>query len=193
MKSKFSFENVNTSPFFSFISPSGIRCAFYICLIFGVVIFDELWVAMDIDIRVNTVHGPVFDDVEVSPAALLTYSEHMFADIHGNVSGDHYDVNVLCFGEREIMPDKLRKVLLPFLADWRQCLLAQCDPDTGFFIGLGILNWWVLSLSWTFGINFDVRICFALWKQIYLNACGLMSDQITREMICWFIPLRYVY
>ena len=27
---------------------------------------------MDIDIRVNTVHGPVFDDVEVSPAALLT-------------------------------------------------------------------------------------------------------------------------
>ena len=82
---------------------------------------------MDIDIRVNTVHGPVFDDVEVSPAALLTYSEHMFADIHGNVSGAHYDVNVLCFVEREIMPDKLRKVLLPFLAGWRQCLLAQCD------------------------------------------------------------------
>ena len=96
---------------------------------------------MDTDIRANTVHGPVFDDVEVSPAALLTHSEHMFADIHGNVSGAHHDVNVLRSGERETMPDKLRKVPLPFLADRRQCLLAQRDPDTGFFIGLGTLNW----------------------------------------------------
>ena len=36
------------------------------------VIFDELWVVMDIDIRVNTVHGPVFDDAEVKSASLLT-------------------------------------------------------------------------------------------------------------------------
>ena len=39
---------------------------------FGDVIFYELWVVTDIDIRVNTVHGPVFDDAEVKPASLLT-------------------------------------------------------------------------------------------------------------------------
>jgi hypothetical protein len=82
---------------------------------------------MDIDIRVNTVHGPVFDDVEVSPAALLTYSEHMFADIHGNVSGAHYDVNVLCFGEREIMPDKLRKV---------HCFLSSLIGDSAYWLSV---------------------------------------------------------
>ena len=56
---------------------------------------------MDIDIRVNTVHGPVFDDVEVSPAALLTYSEHMFADIHGNTR-EPFEISIFCLGDWEL-------------------------------------------------------------------------------------------
>ena len=59
--------------YFSALFPFlGSGCTFYICLVFGDVIFDELWVVTDIDIRVNTVHVPVFDDAEVNPASLLT-------------------------------------------------------------------------------------------------------------------------
>ena len=65
----------------------------------------------------NRVHGPFFDDAEINPAALLTFSEHILADIHGNASGVHYKGNVFCFSERELMPDKLRKVLFLFLAE----------------------------------------------------------------------------
>ena len=32
----------------------------------------------------NTVHGPIFSDAEVNPAANLTYSENRLVDIHGN-------------------------------------------------------------------------------------------------------------
>ena len=59
--------------YFSALFPfRGSRCTFYICLVFGDVIFDELWVVTDIDIRVSTVYGPVFDEAEVNPASLLT-------------------------------------------------------------------------------------------------------------------------
>ena len=75
------FENVSKSPFFSFISLRSSRRAIYICLVGGVVIFDELWAFTGIDIRVNLIHFPVFGDSEVNLAALLIYSEHMFADI----------------------------------------------------------------------------------------------------------------
>ena len=59
----------------------GSGFAIYICLEGGVVILDELWAFMGIDIRVNLIHFPVFGDSEVNLAALLIYSEHMFADI----------------------------------------------------------------------------------------------------------------
>ena len=75
------FENVSTSPFLSFISLRDSGCAVYLCLVGGVVIFDELWAFTGIDIRVNLIHFPVFGDSEVNLAALLIYSEHMFADI----------------------------------------------------------------------------------------------------------------
>ena len=42
---------------------------------------DELLAFTGIDIRVNKVHCPGFGDSEVNLAALLIYSEHMFADI----------------------------------------------------------------------------------------------------------------
>ena len=89
------FENVSTSPFFSFISLSGFRvCSLYMSVA-GVVIFDELWACTGIDIWVNTVLGPVYGDTEVNPDAILTYSEHMFVDIHGNDSGAPYEVRLL--------------------------------------------------------------------------------------------------
>ena len=47
---------------------------------------------MDIDIRENKVHEPVFDDAEINPAAFLTYFKNMLADIHGNDSGAHCEV-----------------------------------------------------------------------------------------------------
>ena len=59
----------------------GSGFAIYICLEGGVVILDELWAFTGIDIRVNLIHFPVFGDSEVNLAALLIYSEHMFADI----------------------------------------------------------------------------------------------------------------
>ena len=55
------------------------------------------------------------DEAEVNPATLLSYSEYMLAEIHGNPSGAHYEGNMLCFDERELMPDKLREVLFLFL------------------------------------------------------------------------------
>ena len=45
---------MSKSPFFSFISLRSSRCAVYICLVGGVVIFDELLAFTGIDIRVNT-------------------------------------------------------------------------------------------------------------------------------------------
>ena len=59
----------------------GSGFAIYICLEGGVVILDELWAFTGIDILVNLIHFPVFGDSEVNLAALLIYSEHMFADI----------------------------------------------------------------------------------------------------------------
>jgi len=68
---------------FSALFPfQGQVCVVYICLVFGVVIFDELWVVTDIDVLVNTVHDPDFDDTKINPASLLIYSEHRIADIH---------------------------------------------------------------------------------------------------------------
>ena len=45
----------------------------YICLAIQVVIFDELWVVMDIDIRVSTAHCPIFDDSEVNPGGDFSF------------------------------------------------------------------------------------------------------------------------
>ncbi len=77
---------MSKSPFFSFISLRGSERAVYICLVGGVVIFDELLAFTGIDIRVNKVHCPGFGDSEVNLAALLIYSKHMFADIHDKTS-----------------------------------------------------------------------------------------------------------
>ena len=130
----------------------------HIYLVFRVVIFDELWSFTVIDIRVSTAHGPVFDDAKVSLAALLIYSEQRLADIQGNARGAHCDDNVLYFFARKFMPDKFWEMLFLFLAEWRYYLSV---PDKRFFIGLTILNWWVLPLSWTVGINYGVRTYFA--------------------------------
>ena len=65
---------------------------------------------MDIDIRVNKIHGPAFDDADVKLATFLTYSEHRLADIHGNSSGAHCEGNALYFGARKFMPNKFREV-----------------------------------------------------------------------------------
>ena len=78
----------------------GSGFAIYICLEGGVVILDELWAFTGIDIRVNLIHFPVFGDSEVNLAALLIYSEHMFADIHGKASWAPYEVRLLCFSAR---------------------------------------------------------------------------------------------
>ena len=75
------FENVASHRFSALFPFRGSGFAIYICLEGGVVIFDELWAFTGIDIRVNLIHFPVFGDSEVNLAALLIYSEHMFADI----------------------------------------------------------------------------------------------------------------
>ena len=69
---------MSKSPFFSFISLRGSGPAVYICLVGGIVIFDEILAFTGIDIRVNSVHCPGFGDSEVNLAALLIYSKHMF-------------------------------------------------------------------------------------------------------------------
>ena len=70
----------------------------YISLVGGVIIFDELWAGKGIDSRVNKVHGPVFSGAVVNPDVNLTYSEHRFADIHGNISGEPFEGSIICFG-----------------------------------------------------------------------------------------------
>ena len=88
--------------------------AIYICLVGGVVIFDESWAGKGIDSRVNTVHYPVFIDAEVNLATKLTYSEHRLADIHGNTSGEPFEGSIFCLVYLELLTDKL-KVLFLFL------------------------------------------------------------------------------
>jgi len=44
----------------------------------------------------------------------LTYSEHRFADIHGNISGEPFEGSIIYFGNLELMTDKLREVLFLF-------------------------------------------------------------------------------
>ena len=70
----------------------------YISLIGGVIIFDELWAGKGIDSRANTVHGHVFSDAEVNPDVNLIYSEHRFADIHGNISREPFEGRIFCLG-----------------------------------------------------------------------------------------------
>ena len=76
--------------------------AIYICLVGGVVIFDESWAGKGIDSRVNTVHYPVFIDAEVNPAANLTYSEHRLDDIHGNTSEEPFEGSIFYLGDWEL-------------------------------------------------------------------------------------------
>ena len=87
----------------------------YICLVGGVVIFDESWAGKGIDSRVNAIHGPVFSETEVNPAVNLTYSEHRLADIQCSTSGKPFECSIFCRGDLELMTDKLSEVLFLFL------------------------------------------------------------------------------
>ena len=116
--------------------------AIYICLVGGVVIFDESWAGKGIDSRVNMVHDPVFIDAEVNPAANLTYSERRLADIHGNTSGEPFEGSIFCLGDWKLMTDKLREVFFFSLMSKSSILsLGLCAVDKRFFIGLDKLNW----------------------------------------------------
>ena len=74
----------------------------YVCLVGGVVIFDESWAGKGIDSRVNTVQGPVFSDAEVNPATNQTYSEHRHDDIHSNNNGEPFESSIFCLGDWEL-------------------------------------------------------------------------------------------
>ena len=87
----------------------------YICLVGGVVIFDESWAGKGIDSRVNAVHGPVFSETEVNPAVSLTYSEHRLADIQCSTIGEPFECSIFCCGNWELMTDKLSEVLFLFI------------------------------------------------------------------------------
>ena len=89
--------------------------AIYICLVSGVVIFDESWAGKGIGSRVNNVHGPVFRDAEVNSAMNLTYSEHRLADIHCSTIGEPFECSIFCCGNWELMTDKLSEVLFLFI------------------------------------------------------------------------------
>ena len=54
-----------------------------------------------IDSLVNNVHGPVFSDTEVNPAANLTYSENRLDDIHGNTR-EPFKSSIFCLGDCEL-------------------------------------------------------------------------------------------
>ena len=133
----------------------GSGFAVYICLVGGVVIFDELWAFTGIDIWVNTVLGPVYGDTEVNPDAILTYSEHMFADIHGNDSGATYEVRLLysCLlsSEKGCFCTSLSK----------DNTLGLCENWYEILYSLDILNWWVFQRRRTVGITIYVRTCFS--------------------------------
>ena len=81
LRNRFPFEMWERHRFSDLFPFRGSGFAVYICLVGGVVIFDELWAFTGIDIRVNSIHCPDFGNSEVNLAALLIYSEHMFADI----------------------------------------------------------------------------------------------------------------
>ena len=49
----------------------------------------------------NTVHGPIFSDAEVNPAANLTYSENRLADIHGNTR-EPFEGSIFYLGDWEM-------------------------------------------------------------------------------------------
>ena len=100
LRNRFPFEMWERHRFSDLFPFRGSGFAVYICLVGGVVIFDELWAFTGIDIRVNSIHCPVFGDSEVNLAALLIYSEHIFADIHGKASWAPYEVRLLCFSAR---------------------------------------------------------------------------------------------
>ena len=87
----------------------------YICLVGGVVIFDESWAGKGIDSRVNAVNGPVFSETEVNPAVSLTYSEHRLADIQCSTIGEPFECSIFCRGDWELMTDKLSEVLFLFI------------------------------------------------------------------------------
>ena len=55
-----------------------------------------------IDSLVNNVHGPVFSDTEVNPAANLTYSENRLDDIHGNTSEEPFEGSIFYLGDWEL-------------------------------------------------------------------------------------------
>ena len=54
-----------------------------------------------IDSLVNTVHGPIFSDAEVNPAANLTYSENGLADVHDNTRKS-FESSIFCLGDWEL-------------------------------------------------------------------------------------------
>ena len=54
-----------------------------------------------IDSLVNNVHGPVFSDIEVNPAANLTYSENRLDDIHGNTR-EPFEGSIFYLGDWEM-------------------------------------------------------------------------------------------
>ena len=126
------FENVSKSPFFSFISLRSSRRAVYICLVGGVVILDELWAFTGIDIRVNLIHFPVFGDSEVNLAALLIYSEHMFADIHGKASWVPCEVRLLCSC---------------LISSGKGCFCSSLSK--GNTLGLGLTKFFIAWIYWT--------------------------------------------
>ena len=108
----------------------GSGFAVYICLVGGVVIFDELWAFTGIDIRVFKIHYPVFGDSEVNLAALLIYSKHMFADIHGKDSWAPYEVRL--FYSCLIRSGK--GCFCSSLSKGNTLGLSLCAVDTRFFI-----------------------------------------------------------
>ena len=138
-----------------------MHVAFYICLVGGVVIFDESWAGKGIDSRVNNVHGPVFRDAEVNSAMNLTYSEHRLGNIHGNTSGEPFEGSIFGLGDwSSWLISSGRCCFFSSMSKGSILSSGFCVADKRFFIGFIILNWWVLPLSLTICITLYVRTCY---------------------------------
>ena len=77
----------------------------------------------------------------------------------------------------------------------KDCILSLglCAADKRFFIDLGILNWWILPLSWTFGITFFVTKSYVPKNHTYLNICDRRLDRISLEKMYGYIPFSHIF
>ena len=127
----------------------------YVCLVGGVVIFDESWVGKGIDSRVNTVHGPVFSDAEVKPQR--TWPILNIGLLISTIEPVESFLSVVYFvsviGSSWLI-SSVRCCFFSSMSKDSKLSSGLCAEEKRFFIGLELLNWWVLPVALNIRYNF---------------------------------------